>query len=276
MKVVEDQTDDFGKRALSANLSDDEDSCELMDIVVVPKHPKYLPVKSVIEAIAASVLLVFLLPIILFFAILVRVTSKGPAFYIQTRLGLNGRTFLMIKLRTMIADAEAQSGAVWAEKNDSRITPLGNFLRKTQIDEFPQLVNVILGQMSLIGPRPERPEIADRLELEIPYYKQRLHVKPGISGLAQLTLPADTDTESVRRKLIPDLFYVKNVSFWLDLRILSFTSVYFVKSLFRFAWSQISLPTVQSAKDSLIREFEVELLRQAPETGTSRSDAKAS
>ncbi|MDA7503606.1 sugar transferase, partial [bacterium] len=176
--------------------------------------------------------------------------------YLQKRLGLNGQAYIMVKLRTMVHDAESGTGAVWASSADPRVTRLGSFLRKTQIDEFPQLWNVLMGEMSLIGPRPERPEIAQRLELDIPHYMQRLHVKPGITGLAQLTLPADTDLESVRRKLIPDLYYVKHMSLMLDMKIFAHTGLYFVRSILRCVHQVFALPTLNSARLSLTAEFE--------------------
>lgn len=236
----------------------DEVLCDLDDLVVQPKRSWYPSIKTFCELAIAIPTLIILTPVLIFFAILIRVTSKGPAFYSQRRLGRNGREYVMMKLRTMVHDAESGTGAVWAGTKDPRVTTLGKFLRGTQIDEFPQLLNVILGQMSLIGPRPERPEIADRLELDIPNYKQRLHVKPGITGLAQLCLPADTDIQSVRKKLIPDLYYVRNMGPWLDLRILFFTIIYFFTSITKIIWSVISLPTVPDAKEALIVESEDE------------------
>lgn len=236
----------------------DESSCDFDDLVVQPRRRWYPLIKTCCEITVAILLLVVLTPVLLFFALLVRVTSKGPAFYSQSRLGRNGREYVMIKLRTMVHNAESGTGAVWATSKDPRVTTLGKFLRGTQIDEFPQLLNVILGQMSLIGPRPERPEIADRLELEIPNYKQRLHVKPGITGLAQLRLPADTDIQSVRKKLIPDLYYVRNMGPWLDVRIIFFTVIYFCTSITKVAWSVISLPSISDAKQALVNESEDE------------------
>ncbi len=236
----------------------DELSSDLGDLIVQPKRHWYPLLKTCIEIVVAIPMLIILSPVLVGAAILIRLTSKGPAFYSQRRLGRNGQEYVMVKLRTMVHDAESGTGAIWATTEDPRVTPLGKFLRRTQIDEFPQLLNVIFGQMSLIGPRPERPEIADRLELDIPNYKQRLHVKPGITGLAQLRLPADTDIQSVRQKLIPDLYYVRNMGPWLDLRIIFFTAIYFCTSIARVAWSVVSLPTVLDAKQSLVIESEDE------------------
>ncbi|QDT34631.1 sugar transferase [Thalassoglobus polymorphus] len=232
----------------------EDDTTDLDKLFAVPDQKWYMTVKTFCDFILAAIFLTLLFPVILLAALIVKITSPGPAFYFQERLGLNGSSFTLIKLRTMKQDAESKTGAVWAKAEDDRITGFGHFLRRTQIDEFPQLINVLLGQMSLIGPRPERPELANKLELDIPNYKQRLHVKPGITGLAQLRLPADTDVESVRRKLIPDLYYVINMSPWLDLRILMFTATYFCTSLAKVAWSAVALPTVPVAQQALLSE----------------------
>lgn len=179
----------------------------------------YALAKPAVEWLAALVLLVIAAPVIAILALLVRMTSPGPAFYRQTRLGRGGRPFLMYKLRTMEQDCELKTGAVWASKDDPRVTPLGKWLRQTHLDELPQLWNVLCGEMSLIGPRPERPKIAHRIRQALPEYDDRLLVRPGLTGLAQVQLPADQDIDSVRQKLAQDLFYVKNVGFMLDLRI---------------------------------------------------------
>jgi lipopolysaccharide/colanic/teichoic acid biosynthesis glycosyltransferase len=155
-------------------------------------------------------------------ALAVKMTSPGPVFYTQTRIGLNGRRYKIIKIRTMHNNCEARSGIRWSQKGDSRITLVGKFLRITHIDELPQLLNVLSGEMSLVGPRPERPEViqAKGLDQLVPGYKHRLLVKPGVTGVAQLQLPADTDITSVRYKVVYDLYYVQNQSLFLDLRLL--------------------------------------------------------
>jgi lipopolysaccharide/colanic/teichoic acid biosynthesis glycosyltransferase len=155
-------------------------------------------------------------------AIAVKMTSPGPVFYTQTRIGLNGRRYKIIKIRTMHKDCETRSGITWSQKGDSRITRVGRILRITHIDELPQLLNVLCGEMSLVGPRPERPEVikAKGLDQLVPGYKHRLLVKPGVTGLAQVQLPADTDVTSVRYKVVYDLYYVRNQSLLLDLRLL--------------------------------------------------------
>ena len=155
-----------------------------------------------------ALLLVPALPVIGILALIVRWTSPGPGIFRQLRVGQNGKTFMMYKLRTMRHDAERETGPVWTQQGDSRVTPVGRILRKLHLDEFPQLFNVIKGEMTLVGPRPERPEFVHRLAPRIPGYLQRLAVRPGITGLAQLNLPPDSDLDSVRCKLLLDLEYI--------------------------------------------------------------------
>jgi lipopolysaccharide/colanic/teichoic acid biosynthesis glycosyltransferase len=169
--------------------------------------------------LAALVLMVPASPLIALLVVLVRLTSRGPGIYRQTRVGLDGKPFVMYKLRTMRLDAEVATGPVWTQTRDPRITPVGNLLRRLHLDEFPQLFNVLKGEMALIGPRPERPEFTQMLARSIPGYLDRLAVRPGITGLAQINLPPDTDLESVRRKLVLDLEYVEGASLNLDVRI---------------------------------------------------------
>ena len=171
----------------------------------------------------AMVLFIPGLPMMAITMLLVRLTSPGPAIFRQLRVGRHGRTFTMYKIRTMRVDAEAATGPVWTQLRDPRITPVGRWVRKLHLDEFPQLVNVLRGEMALIGPRPERPEFTRQLAVEVPGYLNRLAVRPGITGLAQINLPPDTDTESVRRKLVLDLIYVREGRLSLDLRILACT-----------------------------------------------------
>jgi lipopolysaccharide/colanic/teichoic acid biosynthesis glycosyltransferase len=153
--------------------------------------------------------------------ILVRLTSRGPGFYWQERVGRGGRTFRIYKLRSMYEDCERSSGAVWSPKHDSRVTPVGRFLRATHLDELPQLFNVLRGEMSLVGPRPERPVFTEKLEQELPDYADRHLVRPGITGLAQVQLPPDSDTEGVRRKLVCDLYYVQRFDPLLDVKLVA-------------------------------------------------------
>lgn len=210
---------------------------------VTPNSTWYIPCKRGIDVVLSIVLLTILSPIMLLGALLVKLTSRGPAFYRQTRLGQNGRHFTILKLRTMREDAESETGPVWSTGNDSRVTPLGKLLRDTHIDEFPQLLNVLRGDMSLIGPRPERPEIVVKLDWEIEHYHERLKVRPGITGLAQLYLGPDASIESVRRKVMHDLYYVRYLSPWLDAKLLFVTGMRLLKELYRFAWKCITLPS---------------------------------
>jgi len=152
-------------------------------------------------------------------AIAIKLDTRGPVFYSQTRTGLSGVTFRLYKFRTMVKDAE-KSGPRWTKKDDPRITRVGRFLRSTRIDELPQLWNVLLGEMSFIGPRPERPDFNAELEAAIPYYDLRHLVKPGITGWAQVLYPYGASVEDAREKLQYDLYYIKNYSVMLDLVIL--------------------------------------------------------
>jgi lipopolysaccharide/colanic/teichoic acid biosynthesis glycosyltransferase len=180
-------------------------------------------IKRALDLVGASVLLLVLGPVMLFFAALIKLTSKGPAFFRQVRVGQGGKLFRIFKLRTMRVGAEKATGPVWARKRDHRITRLGRFLRKTHIDEFPQLLNVLTGDMSLVGPRPERPFFVNRFRHEIPNYEQRLAVKPGITGLAQVRYKYDESLADVRNKLTYDLVYIKRMSWLMDARILLWT-----------------------------------------------------
>jgi lipopolysaccharide/colanic/teichoic acid biosynthesis glycosyltransferase len=165
-------------------------------------------------------MMIVALPFIVGLVVLTKLTSRGPGIYRQTRVGLGGNVFTVYKIRTMSNDAESASGPVWTSGvSDPRVTALGKFMRASHLDELPQLFNVLKGEMSLIGPRPERPEFTQFLAREIPGYVARLSVKPGITGLAQVLLPADSDLESVRKKLGLDLKYVDNSGLVLDLKI---------------------------------------------------------
>jgi lipopolysaccharide/colanic/teichoic acid biosynthesis glycosyltransferase len=180
----------------------------------------YLSCKTVMDFVLAAVLLILATPVILVGAALVRATSRGPAFYMQTRVGRDGRLFTIFKIRTMVHECESLSGPRWSIPGDPRITRVGHFLRATHLDELPQLLNVLRGEMSLIGPRPERPEFTSKLERALPAYPERLRVRPGVTGLAQVHLPGDTSLASVRVKLAHDLFYIQQMSPALDIRIL--------------------------------------------------------
>lgn len=175
--------------------------------------------KRAFDVIASSLLLVLTAPVIALFAVLVKLDSRGPAFFRQVRVGLYGQTFELIKLRSMRTDAEA-AGAQWAAKDDPRVTRIGRFIRKTRIDELPQTWSVLKGEMSFVGPRPERPEFVSDLEEQLPYYAERHMVKPGITGWAQINYPYGASMEDSRHKLEFDLYYAKNYTPFLDLLIL--------------------------------------------------------
>ena len=180
----------------------------------------YAFVKRIFDCVAAVLGTIILSPLLLLTAILVKLTSKGPALYFQARVGQDGHHFEMYKFRTMKVDAENDTGPVWAAANDTRLTPVGGFLRKTHIDELPQLLNIIKGEMSLIGPRPERPVFVEKFMEEIPNYEKRLAVKPGITGLAQVWHRYDETIEDVKKKLKYDLLYIRRMCFWADFSIL--------------------------------------------------------
>jgi len=151
-------------------------------------------------------------------------TSPGPVLYRQVRVGMDGAPFTLYKFRSMRADAEAATGAVWASKDDPRVTPVGRFMRKTRIDELPQVLNVLRGEMSIVGPRPERPEFVEVLSEKIPYYRQRHCVRPGITGWAQINYKYGDTIEDTITKLEYDLYYIKNMAFSLDTYIIFHTA----------------------------------------------------
>ena len=184
------------------------------------KDPLTLSLKRVLDILAALVGLVLSLPICLVTALLVKLTSKGPVFFCQERTGEDGQPFRLIKFRTMRTDAEKESGPVWAQKNDSRVTAIGRFLRLTRIDEIPQFLNILGGQMSFVGPRPERPHFVEQLQQAIPFYPLRHTVKPGLTGWAQVRHPYGASIEDAQEKLRYDLYYIKNMSLLFDLHIM--------------------------------------------------------
>ena len=195
----------------------------------------------VVNVVLATLMLLVAAPIMLITAALVRLTSRGPVLYTQTRVGLDrrwnrstalrerrredlgGEPFTILKFRSMRVDAEPQGRAVWAAANDTRVTPIGRFLRKTRIDELPQLFNVLVGHMNIVGPRPERPSIFVRLREQIAEYPARQRVKPGITGLAQVSNPYDSCLDDVRRKVSYDMLYMRRQSLGEDLRIMLLT-----------------------------------------------------
>ena len=175
--------------------------------------------KRIFDITVSLILLILTAPVILLFAILVKLDSKGPAFYRQSRVGLYGQLFDVIKLRSMRTDAEA-AGAIWASKDDPRTTRVGRFIRKVRIDELPQTWSVLKGEMSFVGPRPERPEFVADLEEKLRYYAERHMAKPGITGWAQVNYPYGASIEDSRNKLEYDLYYVKNYTPFLDILII--------------------------------------------------------
>lgn len=199
----------------------------LIDIMpeLMPEWEKKL--KRLFDIFTAILILILTLPIILLFSILIKLDSKGSIFFIQERCGQNGEIFKMIKFRSMRHDAEKMSGPVWSQKDDPRITRIGKIIRKFRIDEIPQLVNVLKGEMSIVGPRPERPYFVEKLSEEIPYYKRRLKVRPGLTGWAQIKHKYDETIEDVKTKLRYDLFYIENMSLRMDFKIL-FRTVFVV------------------------------------------------
>jgi lipopolysaccharide/colanic/teichoic acid biosynthesis glycosyltransferase len=197
-----------------------------VESVAVPLPVRRPPaVRDVCDWALAAGLFALSLPVIGVAMLVVKLTSRGPAIYQQSRLGRGGVPYTIYKIRTMRNDAEKDGRAQWSRPGDRRITAVGRFLRATHIDELPQLWNVLRGEMSLVGPRPERPEIVAKLREEIPGYDRRLRVKPGITGLAQIHLPPDETTACVRRKLVYDVFYVRRSGLMFDLRILVCTAL---------------------------------------------------
>lgn len=224
---------------------------------VRPPRTRYLACKTALDFSLALLASIPAALVVGLAALLVKLTSRGPAFYTQTRLGKDGQPFTIWKLRTMLHNCESLTGPRWAIPGDPRVTWVGQFLRKAHLDELPQLLNVLRGEMSLIGPRPERPEFVPELERAFPVYRERLRVKPGVTGLAQLQLPPDTDLESVRRKLIYDLYYVQNVSPGLDLRVLIGTAFYALGVQFARYHRWLGIPAgtpVETATERLVVE----------------------
>ena len=176
--------------------------------------------KRVLDIAASLAGLAFFLPFIPFIVLAIKLDSPGPMLFRQSRVGEGDRAFTLMKFRSMRQDAEAGTGAVWAREHDPRITRVGNFLRRTRLDEIPQLVNILRGDMSLVGPRPERPEFVAELKKKIPYYSERHYVKPGLTGWAQVCYPYGSSVEDAIEKLRFDLYYIKNISIILDFYII--------------------------------------------------------
>jgi exopolysaccharide biosynthesis polyprenyl glycosylphosphotransferase len=197
-------------------------------------HMLYIKkIKRAFDIIVSLAGLVLLSPVLALGVVAIKLTSSGPAFYHQVRCGRHGRPFKIVKLRTMIVGAE-KNGAVWAEKRDPRITPVGKFLRKYRIDEIPQMLSVLRGEMSFVGPRPERPEFIDALAQQIPLYRERLLVQPGLTGWAQVSYAYGSTVEDAKRKLEYDLYYMKHMGVFLDVFILLDT----VRIILRGGWHE--------------------------------------
>ena len=219
-------------------------------IYAPPPRPVYVTMKAGGEWLLAGVLIVLAAPVLLLTALAVKLTSRGPVLYSQTRVGKNGKLFTLYKIRSMFHDCEKDSGARWSTPGDSRITPIGAFLRKTHLDELPQLWNVLRGDMSLVGPRPERPEFTPALERAIPHYRDRLAVRPGVTGLAQVQLAPDTDMTSVRRKLAYDLYYIRYRGLCLDLRLIACTAVHMAGVPYQALCLLFVMPRLQAVENA--------------------------
>jgi len=198
---------------------------QLYGIPLIEINPQLMPVwerkiKRLMDIIFSSIILVVTLPVSLIVALAIKLDSKGPVFYKQIRVGKDNKQFKIYKFRSMYQDAEKHTGPVWSSKDDPRITRVGKIIRKFRLDEIPQFINVLRGDMSLVGPRPERPYFVERLSNEIPLYKRRLKVKPGITGWAQVKHKYDESIEDVKKKLQYDLYYIENISLRMDFKIL--------------------------------------------------------
>lgn len=219
VRLVADVPDLAGLSLTTGNL----DGLPVIGLRESPHFGLNIVVKRAMDLSLSLGGLLLLSPVLLLIAVLIKLTSRGPVFYRQERCGLNGKTFQMLKFRSMRVDAEQQTGAVWARRDDPRRTPLGRFLRQTSLDELPQLINVLRGDMSLVGPRPERPVFTDRFRKTIPNYMARHRVKAGITGWAQVN--GWRGNTSLRKRIQYDLYYITHWTPWLDLRILWLTLV---------------------------------------------------
>ena len=187
-----------------------------------PKR-RFMIFKEVMDRVMALAGLIVLLPLLAIISFAIKLTSRGPVFFRQERVGRAGQLFYILKLRTMVVDAESKTGPIWAVDNDPRVTRLGRFLRLSHLDEIPQLINVLIGNMSLVGPRPERPVFVEQFKRQIPDYAGRLTVKPGITGLAQVYHSYDSTVRDVRKKLAYYLLYIKRMCLMTDLIIIFLT-----------------------------------------------------
>ncbi len=216
MKIMPDLYDIVSGQARISSLY----GLPLMDVRPQLMKPWEEVAKRTLDLLFSFSVLIIGLPLWVLIALFIKLDSKGPILYKQVRIGRNSRHFKIFKFRSMRIDAERQSGPIWAGKDDPRVTHLGRILRKTHLDEIPQFINVLVGDMSLVGPRPERPFFVDRLTKEIPLYNHRHRVRPGITGWAQVKHKYDESMDDVRAKIKYDLFYIENISWRLDLKIL--------------------------------------------------------
>ncbi|HVN48725.1 MAG TPA: sugar transferase [Bacteroidota bacterium] len=216
IKIMPDMYDIVSGQARISSLS----GMPLMEVRPQLMMPWEESAKRILDVAVSAAILFLGLPIWLFVALIIKMDSRGPILYKQMRVGRNGEHFKMYKFRSMRSDAEKKSGPIWAGRNDPRVTRSGWLLRKTHLDEVPQFINVLIGDMSLVGPRPERPFFVEKLKKEIPLYNHRHRVRPGITGWAQVKHKYDESVEDVRMKIKYDLFYIENISWRMDIKIL--------------------------------------------------------
>ncbi len=219
MKIMPDMYDIISGQARTNQLY----GFPLIEIMPQIMQPWEESAKRLMDIFASLVVLAVSTPLWFIIAVAIKLDSKGPVVYSQERVGKDEKIFKMHKFRSMHADAEKKTGPVWAPVNDSRVTRVGRFLRNTRLDEIPQFINVLRGEMSLVGPRPERPFFVEKLSKEIPLYHRRLKVRPGITGWAQVKQGYDRSIDDVRSKVRYDLFYIENMSLRMDMKILLYT-----------------------------------------------------
>ena len=219
MKILPDMYDIISGQARTNQLY----GFPLIEISPEIMQPWEQSMKRLTDIFAALFVLVFSSPLWVLISIAIKLDTPGPVVYSQERVGKDGKIFKMHKFRSMRADAEKETGPVWAPKHDDRVTKVGRFLRNSRLDEIPQFINVLDGDMSLVGPRPERPYFVDKLSKEIPLYHRRLKVRPGITGWAQIKQGYDRTIDDVKSKVRYDLFYIENMSFRMDIKIILYT-----------------------------------------------------
>lgn len=260
------------ERALRVNVSPTPSRVDDSRRLAV-ERARYFRRKYALERSLATVLFVAVSPLIALLVVLVRLTSKGPGIYSQQRVGLHGELFDVYKLRSMYSNAESGGRPVWCKKGDKRITPLGKLLRKTHLDELPQLWNVVKGEMSLTGPRPERPEICEELATFIDDYYRRTVIKPGVTGLAQINLEPDQTRGDVRRKQFLDVHYIQTANLWLDVRMLAATClrVCFIRG--SRAMKLMSLCRLDLVQQNVLPEEGDDLLLFPPSTDSESKTA---